>query len=89
MAINEVKYVCGCGYSTRVIAEAVSHCDKRGHTMCANGVIKPLSRIPKDMHSRRPIGHENLLETPIAPEVEALAERVLIKNFDNLRSRIK
>lgn len=40
MATNEVKYNCGCGYSTRKLEEAMRHSDKENHTMFATGEIK-------------------------------------------------
>lgn len=40
MATNNVKYSCGCGYSTKKVDEAVRHSDENNHTMFATGEIK-------------------------------------------------
>jgi len=40
MATNNVKYQCGCGYSTKKVEEAVQHVEKQQHTMFATGEIQ-------------------------------------------------
>ncbi len=40
MASNNVKYTCGCGYSTAKLEEAVRHSDDKKHTLTASGEIK-------------------------------------------------
>jgi len=40
MASVKVKYVCGCGYSTSKLEEAVEHSNKEKHTLTANGTIE-------------------------------------------------
>ena len=45
MATNDVKYNCGCGYSTKKVEEAEAHSNLKGHTLTAYGVIK--SDTPK------------------------------------------
>jgi len=43
MATNNVKYNCGCGYSTGDVEEAKRHSDEKKHTLCATGEIKKTS----------------------------------------------
>lgn len=40
MATVDVKFHCGCGYTTRKVEEAVRHCDKENHSLFVNGEIK-------------------------------------------------
>lgn len=45
MATNNVKYVCGCGYSTKTLELAITHCDARHHTLIAQGSIQSMKEI--------------------------------------------
>jgi hypothetical protein len=40
MATNNVKYNCGCGYSTSDVEEAKRHSNEKKHTLFAYGEIK-------------------------------------------------
>jgi len=40
MAANDVRYSCGCGFSTKNVEEAERHCDDKKHTLFAHGEIK-------------------------------------------------
>lgn len=37
----DIKHVCGCGFSTRDIDRAVTHCNGTGHSMSVYGTISP------------------------------------------------
>lgn len=41
MARIDVKYDCGCGYSTKSLEEAIKHAESQKHTLTALGTIKP------------------------------------------------
>ncbi len=38
----KVKFVCGCGYTTPDMLQAVLHCEQTGHTLDAVGQIRPM-----------------------------------------------
>jgi len=40
MASVNVKYSCGCGYSTKKLEEAVKHSDKEHHSLTVLGEIR-------------------------------------------------
>ena len=41
MAKIDIRYGCGCKYSTNDVVEAVGHCDSTGHKMTITGTITP------------------------------------------------
>jgi hypothetical protein len=42
---DNVRYNCGCGYTTSITGEAYAHVNATGHTMDAHGTIVPLNKI--------------------------------------------
>lgn len=42
MAEINIKYACGCGFTTYVLQEAIDHVEKTGHTISSIvGTIRP------------------------------------------------
>lgn len=40
MASVDIKFTCGCGFSTAKLEEAVKHCDERKHSLTVLGIIR-------------------------------------------------
>ena len=53
----DIKYTCGCGFSTRKQSEANTHCNNKGHTLTVYGTISPKpdneTQSPKDLEDLR------------------------------------
>lgn len=47
MASVEIKYTCGCKFSTDKLEEAVEHADAKGHTLTVLGVVQGIKKSKK------------------------------------------
>lgn len=96
MAKHDVKYVCGCGFSTVSMSKAIEHSDSYGHQMTAQGTIIPdpalqvfnlhknTNTVPHYTPPPRP--QRAVPHQPKAVEQDTSAE--LRSSFDALRKKL-
>jgi len=83
MAKVDIKYECGCGYSTRDVDEAANHCDTKSHKITITGTVtSDIVRPPKVAVRPRTIATTTSKVSRTTKVFGSTDE------FENLRSRL-